>query len=127
MVRRWVVLNLRRCARAGIRHGRVDLGGCRTRGSSDCALGAWSGTSGALRRLAREAVWGRSLLVRLCERRLLRGRRWWGRGPLETRRRLHLMRRSRGCLLLLGRRLRRETSLAASGHDAREEVVAGPD
>ena len=126
MVRRRVVLDLGGGTRAGIRHRCVDLRGCGTsRWSTDRTLGTRSGTSGALRRLSGEAVRGRALLVGLCERRLLRGGRRRGRRPLKTGRGLHLVRRPWWCLLLLGRRLRREASLAASSHDTREEVVAG--
>lgn len=128
MIRCRVVLDLRGGTRARIRHRCVDLRGCGTsRWSPERALGTRSGTSGALRWLSGETVWGRSLLVRLCERRLLRRRRRWGRRPLKTWGRLHLVRWPWRCLLLLGRRLRWEASLATSSHDTRKEVVAGPD
>jgi hypothetical protein len=125
-----LVVHLGRGARAGrVWHRVVDLGSRGAGGgSADAALAVGAGASGALGRLAREAVGARALLVGLLERRLLRRgrrRRW---RALEAGRRLRHLVLLRPRALLLRRRLGRQTGLTTlSRHDALKKVVAHAD
>ncbi len=127
VVRRRVVGDLRRCARAGILKRCVDLGSSRTtsRRSSNTAL-TRSRRGCSLWCLAREAVRTRTLPVRRLERRGLR-RRWRrGRRALETRRRLGHLVLSSGRLVLWRRWLRGQTSALTSltSHYTTKEIIS---
>lgn len=124
-----MVGHLRRLARAGIGHRRIDLGrrwATRRRASYASTLGAGRGR--ALRRLRREAARGRALgRILLAKRRLLRRRRRRRRRPSKSgRRRLrHLMLR---WLLVLRRRWwwRRQRLARLTRHYSTEDVAPKP-